>query len=244
MRVDDALGVAGGAGRVAHRRGLVLVGDGRPVDRVGRSQQGLVVVHLGAVALERSHVGGAAVVHDHQVPDGGERRHQRGQQADQGPVDEDDLVLGVVDDVGDLLGEQADVERVQHPGRARGGEVQLEVAGRVPGEGGHPTVGRDAEGVEHAAQLAGPASPLAVALALEPGGRGRHHLLAGEQLLGPVEQVGDGQGAILHEPEHVILRRWCGARGGARRLPRRSSVGPAPHGCRRRRVHGSRRRVR
>ena len=42
-------------------------------------------------------------------------------------VDEDHLVLGVVDDVGQLIGEQPDVEGVQDPPGARRGEVQLEV---------------------------------------------------------------------------------------------------------------------
>ena len=40
----------------------------------------------------------------------------------------------VVDDVGDLLGEQADVQRVQHRADAGHGEIQLEVALVVPGE--------------------------------------------------------------------------------------------------------------
>ena len=42
------------------------------------------------------------------------------QQPEQRAVDEDHLVLGVVDDVGELLGEQADVEGVQHPARCTG----------------------------------------------------------------------------------------------------------------------------
>jgi hypothetical protein len=56
-----------------------------------------------------------------------EHRHER-------VVDEDDPVLGVVDDVGDLLREQADVQRVQHRSHARHREVQLEVALVVPRE--------------------------------------------------------------------------------------------------------------
>ena len=61
------------------------------------------------------------------------------------------------------------------------GEVQLEVAGRVPGEGGHPAVVGDAEIVEHAAQPAGAVGPLPVGLTLDAGGGGGHHLLAGEE---------------------------------------------------------------
>ena len=46
-------------------------------------------------------------------------------------------------------------------------EVQLEVAGGVPGEGGHPAVLADAEVVEHAAEPAGALGPLAVGGALD-----------------------------------------------------------------------------
>ena len=130
-------------------------------------------------------------------------RQQRPQQAEQRAVDEDHLVLGVVDDVGDLLGEQADVERVQHPAGAGRREVQLEVAGGVPGEGGHPAVGRDAEVVEHAAQAAGPrrptrrrcarSTPSAVAVTIS---------LSREQALGPVEEVGQRERTVLHQALH------------------------------------------
>ena len=67
-------------------------------------------------------------------------RQHRPEQRHEGPVHEDDLVLRVVGDVGELLREEADVQRVQHPARARRGEVQLEVARRVPGKGRHPAV--------------------------------------------------------------------------------------------------------
>src|SRR5207248_6719611 len=50
--------------------------------------------------------------------------------------------------------------------RARRGEVELEVARRVPRERGDPTVGGDAEGVERAGQTAGPLRPFAVRHAL------------------------------------------------------------------------------
>jgi hypothetical protein len=117
--------------RVAHAGGLVLVLHVPFGGRRG-SQQGLVVVQLGGAGVGR--LVACAVVHHHDVAHGREGRQERPQQLDQRAVDEDDLVLGVVDDVGELLGEQADVERVQHPAAAGRGEVELEVAGGVPGE--------------------------------------------------------------------------------------------------------------
>ncbi len=55
-----------------------------------------------------------AVVHHDDVTNRVERLEQGPQQARQRLVDEDDLVLGVVRDVGELVGEQADVQRVEH----------------------------------------------------------------------------------------------------------------------------------
>ena len=141
VRVDDALRVPGGAARVAHRGGQVLVRDVE-VDRLGVGQQRLVVEDPGVVG----DLGVAAVVHDHDVLDRLHRVDQRPQQRQHGAVDEDDLVLGVVGDVGQLLGEQPHVERVQHPAGAGRGEVQLQVALAVPAERADPAVGADARG--------------------------------------------------------------------------------------------------
>ena len=157
VRVDDALGVARGAARVAHRGGRVLVRDVE-VDRLGVGEQRLVVEDprvVGDLVV-------AAVVHDHDVLDRRHRVDELPQQRQHRAVDEDDLVLGVVGDVGQLLGEEPDVERVQDPAGARRGEVELQVALGVPAERADPAVGADAEGVEDAAQLAGALRPLRV----------------------------------------------------------------------------------
>ena len=80
VAVDHALGVAGGAARVAHARRLVLVGDGE-LDRRRIGEQRLVVEQL--VPGERIGVGhhAGAVVHHHEVAHVFERRQQRRQQA-------------------------------------------------------------------------------------------------------------------------------------------------------------------
>ena len=133
VAVHDALGVPGGAARVAHARSRVLV-DPLELGRLGSSEQRLVVEGVVARQVEVRRIGSGPVVHHHEVLDPLERRQQRGQQAEQRTVDEDDLVVGVVDDVRQLLREQTDVQGVQHPAGARSGEVELEVPGGVPGE--------------------------------------------------------------------------------------------------------------
>ena len=72
------------------------------------------------------------------VADPGEQRGDRA-------VDDDHLVLGVVHHVGQLLGEQPDVEGVEHRPHRGDRQVGLEVLLVVPGEGAHPVAGADAE---------------------------------------------------------------------------------------------------
>ncbi len=83
MAVHDALRVAGGAARVAHARGLVLVGDLGPLDRFGGGEQLLVVVDLDAAGTQTVGDLTLAVVHDHEMAQPFERRHQRGEQPEQ-----------------------------------------------------------------------------------------------------------------------------------------------------------------
>ena len=184
--VDDPLGVPGGSRRVHHRAGPVLL-EGGPVDRRGGTQQVLVVVDLlrDGVAVRCR----GAIVHEHHVADRLEGLHEWPDEAGHRVVEEDHLVLAVIHDVGELLGEQPQIEGVGHPAGARRGEVELQMAGRVPGEGGHPSVITDAQVVQHTAQAAGSFAPLAVRDPLDPGRGGGHHLLVGEQPGSTVEQV-------------------------------------------------------
>ncbi len=77
-----------------------------------------------------------------------EDRHER-------VVDEHHHVLRVIDDVGDLVGEQAHVDGVQNGAHARHGEVGLEVLGRVPRERRDAVAGPHAELLEPAAETVG-----------------------------------------------------------------------------------------
>ena len=93
VRVDDALRVAGRAARVAHRRGLVLVRDRGSRRARPRASSVLVVERPAASSGDLAR----AVVHDHDVAHGREAvGTQRPQRRHERPVDEDDLVLGVV----------------------------------------------------------------------------------------------------------------------------------------------------
>ena len=210
MRVDDPLGVAGGSGRVHHRAGPVLLHPG-PVHGRCRAQEVLVVMDLLPNGVRiRS---GGAVVHEHHVADSLEAAHQGPDQAGHRVVQEDHLVLGMVHDVAELLGEQSQVEGVGDPAGAWRGEVELQVAGGVPREGGHPTVLADAQVVQDAAESAGPLTPFGVADPFAPGRGGGHHLLVGEQAGGAVEDVDQRQRCVHHQAIHQDRSsRWCWVR--------------------------------
>ena len=180
----------------------MFVDDGGPLDRFGGGEQLLVVVDLDAPGVESLGDLPFAVVHDHEMPQPFERGHQRCEQPEQRLVGEDHLVIGVVDDVGQLLGEQPDVERVEDTTGTRRREVQLEVACGVPGERCHPAVVGDAERVEDAAQPPGALGPLRIGGPFESRPRRRHDLLVAEVLLGPIEQVRDRERNVLHQPLH------------------------------------------
>jgi hypothetical protein len=106
--VDDALGVAGGAGGVVDRDGVPFVGRAGPgVAGVARDEKGLVVGRADGVAGG----GGVVDVDDERarggagqgfVEDGGELA-----------VGEEDLRLGVVEDIGDGASVEAAVEGAQ-----------------------------------------------------------------------------------------------------------------------------------
>ena len=85
----------------------------------------------------------------HSVAHPGEQRRQRG-------VDDDHLVLGVVDHVGQLLGEEPDVQRVEHGPHRGHREVGLEVLLVVPGEGAHPVPVAHPEAPQGRGQSLGP----------------------------------------------------------------------------------------
>src|SRR5947209_6034318 len=76
----------------------------------------------------------AAVVDDYQALDSLEGWLHLAQGGQQRPIDDDEAVFGVVDDVLELVLEQADVERVQDGAEHRHGEVELEVLVMVPAE--------------------------------------------------------------------------------------------------------------
>ena len=139
MRVEHALGIAGGARGVAEPGGGALV-ELLPAEIVVDLADP-VLVGDGVLEPGRRHVRGVgqddvALDRRQMVGDRLEQRHE-------GEVGHHDPVLGVIDDPGDLLGKQARIDGVVDRADAGDAVPGLEMAVAVPGERRDPVAELD-----------------------------------------------------------------------------------------------------
>ena len=128
-------------------------------------------------------------------------------------VDEDHLVLGMVGDIGDVLGRQPRVERVQHRADAGNAEIELEMAIGVPGDGADPVAELDAQPLQRLGQLLGALARVPVAVAVDrPLDRARHDLDVGIVGGGEVDDLRNQQRTVLHQAEHGVSSVTLAAR--------------------------------
>ncbi len=199
VRVEHALGIAGGAGGVAESAGGVLV---KPAPaRFGRL--------AGDEVLERHHRQRRL----RQVRAIGEgdielnRLQQRRDLFDdrrEGDVEEDDLVFGVIDDPGDLLGEKPRVQSVEHRAHAHGAVPSFKMPIRVPGERCNAITERDRALAQRIGDLLGARADGGIGRALQLAilnGAG-DDFAVWEGGVGVIENSIDRQRPILHEPKH------------------------------------------
>ncbi len=195
VAVDHALGVAGRAARVAHRRRLALIELGPLVARLLGTDE-LVVGQRVAQAR------GVALSDDDDVLDGLALVADPGEQGRDGAVDDHHLVLPVVDHVGQLLGEQADVEGVEHRPHRGHGQVRLEVLLVVPGEGPDPVIRAHTEPAQGLGQLLGSRRDLREGrLPVTVGLDGDHTAVAVDRLA-TTEDAAHQERPVLHRAQH------------------------------------------
>lgn len=207
MAVGNTFRITGGARRVTHCGGGTLVDLG-PVELDGLlGDQRFVRMHLHAVGSVDA-VG--RVAGDDDVLDGGELRKLWVEQRQQRRVDDDDLVLGVVRHVDQLLGEESDVEGVQHRAHRRHGQVGLEVFGVVPHEGRHALVAVDAESAQCVCQLCATSSDIGVATTPRAVSGPGHDLGIAVDRAAVAQDLRDLQRCVLHCALHGCS---CGSRG-------------------------------
>ena len=200
--VQHALGVAGGAGGIAEAGSRLLV-ELRPFELGGlRSQQILVAVHV----LQRrlGHV--IAVRHDDETLHALQFGLHLLQQRHEGQVDKDELILGMVRDVDDLLREQARVDRVQHRTEAGDAVVAFQVAVGVPGQGSDSVTQLHAQPGEGVGKLFRALVGIRIGVAMDRAFDGAGHdfrppVIGG----GIVDQRVDQKLLFLHQPEHRFI---------------------------------------
>ena len=135
----------------------------------------------------------AALVHDHDRLQG--RRQpivDPAQHREQGGVDEQRRVLRLPDDEGELVGEDAGVERVEDASRAGDAVVELQVAVVVPAQRRHPVAAFEAEAIECAGDA----------------GRAREHVAVGVSVDAARDLAGDDLAPeeLVDPPHHVLCR--------------------------------------
>jgi hypothetical protein len=195
VAVHHALGVSGGAARVAHGGGGGLL-DRRPVEaRALGGQQGFVAKR----ARERGGV--SASGHD-EVRDGLQLVGHPGQQRDERIVHDDDLVLRVIGHVDELLGKQPDVERVKNGAHARHGEVGLEVLLVVPAERGDAIPRLDPQPPQRAREAVGALRHLIVPGALHALVMERRNHAPRVHPAAVIEEHVDGERVVRHGAAH------------------------------------------
>ena len=151
--------MAGRTARIAEPHRLVLVLDAPAVILIGRGHQRLVAVDFAGkirrCALRR-------LVEEHEVLHALDVAGQLFNQRQQGGVDKDYLVLGVVDNIGQLTWEQPNVQGVHDRARARRAEVELQMLEIVPSEGTDAVARLHAQPLQHVAQPLHPPVKVAV----------------------------------------------------------------------------------
>ena len=86
--------------------------------------------------------------------------HHLGQQGDQRSIDQDHVVFRVIDHIAELLGEQPNVQGVEHRAHARYGKVGFEMLLVVPLKSSHAITGLHPQAVQRSGQFFGPGSHL------------------------------------------------------------------------------------
>ncbi len=200
VRIDDALGVAGRAGGVADRRRTALVerGPGEIPLILGGDQ---CFVAMDVRQLRFRHVAG--VGHDDVADDTGEARRDRLGDRQRQPVDEQPAILGMIDDVDELFGEQPGIDRVQHGAAARRGVEHLEVSVGVPSQRRDRRALADTEAVQRLRHALRPPMHLGIVAAMDaPVELARDHLRRAVVAPGMLDEHGQQQRHVHHQALH------------------------------------------
>jgi hypothetical protein len=197
VRVQHPFRTAGRTGRVAHDCCALLV-DVVELRTVFLPRQQLRVIQRAF-----RHVSVVADHDDAAIPD------VRPHGLEDGPehlVDDEDAVVGVLDDVAQFLRVQADVQRVEHRARRGDAVVGLQVTGMIPAKRGDTIAAADAERPQRRSEPAGVSEALVVGRSADAAvGAPTDDLLVRKQRSRTPQQRRNRQRHVHHEPAHADL---------------------------------------
>jgi len=188
VRVHHALRLPRGPRRVAHAAGVAF-GEARRGPAAGRgSEERLVLASLCG--------------RDHHHSLDGHARADLLPERQQHLVHQEEAIVRVPHDERQLLGREAEVQRVHHASGQWHAEVGLEVRGVVPHQRGHPVAGAEACSRQCLGQRPCPPRDLPVAGPVQRAIRQpRHHGDRGEHPLGADQEVVQRQRVLHHRAE-------------------------------------------
>ncbi len=223
MRIQRALGIAGGAGGVAQAGSRVLVELRPRVVAVLRVDQVLVAQQRN-LGVDR-HV--RAVAHHHPALHARAMRRHAFHQRQEGGIEEHVLVFGVVDDVGDLLGEQARVDGMAYRSRARYAVVDLQVTIAIPGQRADTVARLHAQRGDGLGQLARAQLAVAVGITVQIAfGPSRDDFRAAIVACGVLDDGGNEQGFAHHLTHQCHGIVSCDFSESVKKTNNRSIFGP------------------
>ena len=215
VRIEHALGIAGGAGGVAHAGGGALV-ERLPFEIAVDFAD---PVFIGDGVLERGLGHMRDVGQDHVTLDSRELVGDFFQQRHECQVRHHDAVGGVVDDPDNLIGEQPRIDRVIDRADPHDAVPGLEMPPGIPGQRRHPVAELDAVFVQPLRHLQGAGAELLVI-----GFDDRAFDRAGDDFTiavkrrGMIDDAVAQQRPVLHEPKHGIplldVLFWAGVPAG------------------------------
>ncbi|MEY9315059.1 hypothetical protein ABIF29_001858 [Bradyrhizobium elkanii] len=202
MRIKYTLGIARRAGGVAHRRRGVLV-EGLPLELAVGCRDPVLI---GDRVLQRGLRHVRLVGQHHVALDARQLACDLLQHRNEGEVGDDDAVLGVVDDPGDLLRKQARIDRMADRADPHDAVPDLEVAPGVPGDGGDAVAEVDAVAFQALRDLQCAGMDLGVGGAMNGAfDRPRHDFLRAVIFGGVLNNLVTQQRPILHQTKHTQI---------------------------------------
>ena len=207
MRIQHALGIARGARGVAHRGGGIFV-EGLPLEiAVGLRDP----VLIGDRVLQRGlrHV---RLVGEHDVAfDARQLVGDFFQDRHKGDIGHHHAVFRMVDDPGDLVGEQPRIDGMADGADAHDAVPGFKMAPGVPGDGGDAVAELDAVAVEALRDLQRAIADFGVIGAMDGAfDRSRHDLLGAVDRRGVLDNPVTKQRPVLHQSTHTdVPPEWC-----------------------------------